>query len=51
MNELKVTVTSNIDELKPLIDKAVIKAKELQDALDEINKFKVKVGFENSTST
>lgn len=45
-----VKITSNIEDLKPLIDNVAIKARELQEALDAVNSFEVKAGFENSTS-
>ena len=45
-----IKITSNIDELHPLVDKLCNQIKEVKKTLDEINNFEVKVGSENITS-
>lgn len=46
MEEINIKITSNLEDLKKLIDKANQQTKELLETLNEIKNFKLEIGTE-----
>jgi hypothetical protein len=45
---LKIELTSNIDELKPLVDKLLVQKADMEKTLAAINAFKLEIGADFS---